>query len=514
MDYEQLISIDWKSVGNDYLGFFPDTYPELDFLKGDAWEALCDELAHEMPESVFDPLSGYLAQHGYELRNANDGGDVYRLAIVKAGEGSGFEAHCRAIIDDDGDPVGIESERLGLEGARMALQAPSKTKRKQAHFDPIAETDYHLEYGGVSLGRYTHRFVDYEEDGQTYYGIADLTVFPFQFVDADEIHALREQKHDFYPLYTNGSVQYWAWQNPPRKGRKVPVVQQIIAIEAFASGQWKIVEGTAVERDNHIYGEGCEDTLFALLPARDAQGVIVPERQCLCRIRDAVCTSIAEIASDVALLMPINRDEVAVRHSSDDSHLLLIDTASGKQERLPLRDEHASDIFAISNDEVGYITLSARAHSELDYLKEHTAYLNRLNIRNGSLRRAELTDLYNEYSYDPTMLRDQPLDKVKIRSFEGFIDAYRGHENWIILNYRTSYPGKYDRAWFWNIATDEVVKITPSECPRLEPTFHYLPSRDRYVGDSSCRLDLLKPFDELRAKCSGERLVWEVLALS
>ena len=513
MDQDQLIFIDWKSVGDDYLGFFPGTYPQLKFFRGDAWEALCDELAYEMPESVFDPLSGYLAQHGYELWNANDGSDAYRLAVVKAGEGSGFEACCRAITDDDGEPAGMEPERLGLEGARRALQAPGKSRRKPIRFDPIAETDYHLEYGGVDLGRYTHRFVDYEEDGATYCGIADLSVFPFQFVDADAIHALREQKHDFYPLYTNGTVQYWTWQNPPRKGRKVPVIMQIIAVEAFDSGEWKIVEGTAVERNAHIYGEGIEDTVFVLLPARDAQGFVVPDRERLCRIRDVVCTPITEIVSDVSLLLPVSRDEVAVRHSSQDSHLTLFNTASGTQERVPLHGEHVSDIFVISNNEIGYITLSTRAHPGLDYIKEHTGYLNRLNIRNGSLRRAELTGLYNEYSYDPTMLRGKPIAKIKVRSFDGFINAHRGHGSWIVLNYRTSSSGKYDRAWFWNSATDEVVKITANECPRLEPNFYYLPSRDRYVGDSSCRLDLLKPFEELKAKCPGGQLVWELLSL-
>jgi hypothetical protein len=489
MDDEKLVFIDWKSVGNDYLGFFPDAYPDLEFLQGDAWEGLCDDLANEMPESVFDPLSGFLARHGYELWNANDGSDAYHLAIVKAGDGPDFEARCRAMTDDDGDPIGIEPERLGLEGARAALGAPRKAKRKQARFELIAETDYHREYGGLEIGRNSHRLVDYEQDDGDYHGIADLTAFPFEVEDAVPIYDLLDQKHHFHALYTNGQVQYWTWQNPPAKGRKVPVVQQIIAIDDFAGGQWRVVDGTAVGPETFIYGEGCGDTLFALLPARDAQGCPVEERRSLCRIRDAVCTPVTDLAGDVAALVPVSRDQVAVSFSGDRSSLLLVDTASGRQRRLSAGGEDMDNPFVIDGDEIGFITLATRTHAEVDYLKEHTAYLNRLNIRDGNLRRAELTGLYNEYSYDPTLRRDQPLKKV------------------------TNYPGKYDRAWFWNTATDEVVKITAKDCPRLEPVFHYLPSRDRYVGDSACRLDLLKPFDEIRANCPGGRLVWESMAL-
>jgi hypothetical protein len=514
MDDEQLISIDWKSVGNDYLEFFPDTYPDLAFLQGDAWEALCDELATEMPESVFDPLSGLLARHGYELWNANDGSDMYHLAIVRAGEDPDFKARLLTIDDDEGEPVDIEPERLGLEGARAALNAPRKKSRKKAQFDPIAETDYHNTYGGLGIGRNTHRLVEYEENGQSYRGIADLTVFPFEIEDAQPVYTLLDQKHSFYALYTNGPIQYWTWQNPPQKGRKVPAVQQIIAIDDFASGQWRVVDGTAVGPDTFIYGEGCEDTLFALLPILDAQGAIVQGRQSLCRIRDAVCTPVADLACDIAALVPINRDEVLVSFSGDKSYLLLIDTANGQQRRLSAGGEDMDTPFVINDDEIGFITLASRAHAELDYINEHTAYLNRLNIRNGNLQRAELTGLHNEFSHNPTVLRDQPLKKIKVRSFEGFIKAGRGHEGWVVLTYLTTYSGKYDRAWLWNTATEDVVKITAKECPRLEPfLFHYLPARNRYVADSSCRLDLLKPFDELQANCPSGKLIWEAVVL-
>lgn len=514
MDDGQLISIDWKSVGNDYLGFFPDTYPDLAFLKGDAWEALRDELATEMPESVFDPLSGFLARHGYELWNANDGSDMYHLAIVKAGKEADFTALIRAIVDDEGDPLDFEAERLGLEGARAALNAPRKKSRKQAQFDPLAETDYHNEYGGLDIGRNTHRIAEYEEDGQSYRGIANLSVFPFEIEDAQPIHTLLDQKHSFQALYTNGPIQYWTWQNQPEKGRNVPVIQQIIAIDDFASGQWRVVDGTAVGRDMFIYGEGCEDTLFAFLPVRDAQGAIVQGRQSLCRIRDAACTAIANLSGSIASLIPLNRDEVAVSFSGDKSYLLLIDTTNGQQRRLWAGGDDMDDPFVINDDEIGFFTLASHPHAELDCFHEHTAYLNRLNIRNGNLQRAELTGLYNEFSHDPTVLRDQPRNKIKVRSFEGFINARRGHKDWVVLTYNTTYPGKYDRAWFWSTATDEVVKITAKECPRLEPfLFHYLPARDRYVADSSCRLDLLKPFDELQANCQRGKLIWEAVTL-
>ncbi len=515
MDNPRLIHIDWTSPGNDYLPLFPEQYPELAFLSGPDWEALHDDLATESPESVFDPLSGFLARHGYELWNADDGSDSYQLAIVKAGASADFEALIGSIANGADVPIDIRPERLGIEGARAAPKSPRKPRRKQPRFELIAETAYHREYGGLDLVRHTHRLVNFEENGDAFCHVADLTTFPFQLENDDAIQALLAQQHVLRALYTNGKTQYWTWTAPPEEGRAATAGQQIIAIDDFSQCQWRVVEGTAIGPDQLIYGEGIDDTAFVVLPSqtKNTRGRATALRR-LCRIRDAVCTPIAEFEGSVAALLPLNRDEVIVSFTADETHFLLFDSTTGQQRRVEAVGEKMSHLFAVNEDEVGFVTRTTQTHAQVDYLREHVGHLNRLNLRDGSLRRAELSGLRNDYTYNPTLRRDQPLSKVKVASFDGFIVGRRGHDGWVVLNYLTTAPGKHDRAWFWNTATDEVVKITAKECPRLAPIFHHVPALGRYVADSSCRLDLLQPFEEIKASCPHGQLIWHEVKLT
>ncbi|WVV48492.1 hypothetical protein THH46_05190 [Pseudomonas sp. NA13] len=49
-------------------------------------------------------------------------------------------------------------------------------------------------------------------------------------------------------------------------------------------------------------------------------------------------------------------------------------------------------------------------------------------------------------------------------------------------NYRANTFGSQTLAWFWNQGSDEVVKLSTKDIPRIKPDVRYVPTQDRYLA--------------------------------
>lgn len=198
--FEKIVSIDWKFVGRDYMGFFPDNYRELKFLFSQEWEDLCDEVANEMPENLFDQFSPFLAAYGYELWNLDDQSDSYNLCIVASTDVKQF-IEFWSNHPFDGEGVYFYSpERLGVEAAATVkpVKESGLTEPKQKK-TLIAEVDHHLEYGGIRNRQLLQRqVIEYQADGETFYGVADLDLFPFETLDAEGFYKKWEEGFRYF----------------------------------------------------------------------------------------------------------------------------------------------------------------------------------------------------------------------------------------------------------------------------------------------------------------------------
>ncbi|WP_343684132.1 hypothetical protein [Asticcacaulis sp.] len=531
-----IIGIDWKFVGRDYLGFFPEHYPDLAFFKSDAFEYLRDELANELPETCFERLSVFLAEYGYELWNIDTLGDEYRLLVAPSGQG---ETVCRAALngiaaewDDAEDIPDFGFERLA------PVAKPMKPGRKQtvkAKLPPIAtQDDWHRSYGGVWRPDVRQVFLDFEnEAGEDVSGLVDLHTFPLTEVDATGFYDLQAAGHSFMPLYGIEGGQYWEWQKPQKRQKIYDDYRSCVAlISDYNTPIVTEIPGSERRHGDNLGFTGFGQVLFQKVRADEAatwhnasalrigRKPETPEaRASLLRFDGVQFQHIAELHAQ-AHLLPLDADTIAVFDAAipDESghtaavSYYLIDSRTwvvmGKGQ-LPFAEPTTLEgLFVLGGDDILYVRTTQAAHPTHAALTEATGWLVRFNLRSGGWQQAKLEGLHDDYTINMALLRHQPPDKHRIRSFQGGLSIERGHDDWCILNYITSYAGRHDLAWLWNTVDDEIVRLLPEDFPRREPSVHWNPALGRYVADESCRLSLLPPFEELRQRRASHRLVW------
>jgi hypothetical protein len=141
-------------------------------------------------------------------------------------------------------------------------------------------------------------------------------------------------------------------------------------------------------------------------------------------------------------------------------------------------------------------------------MMETVLQMNRFHLRTRVHQISVLEGLWAEQTINLAIYKDDPPNKIKHRSFEGFLDIRKGHADWWVFNYVSNYFGKRDLAWLWNAKTNEIIKLQKNMFPRLEPRILFLPELGRYVAEDSCNLILLKEFTELYDSESKQVLQW------
>jgi hypothetical protein len=536
-DHHLIIGIDWKFVGRDYLAFFPDRYGELDFLRSEVFEQICDELANELPENCFPVLSSFLGGYGYELWNINTGGDDYALLIAPAGQG---ENVCREMISgfDEFLEGGYRFERVAPDALPFIGQPASKLPKKKKPPSMEAESDWHRSYGGVWRAGVKYDVVEFDDEndeGSTAMSLVDLHSFPLNSPDADGFHALIDAKHSFFALHAVAGGQYWQWEKP-QKRHKVwgDHIQSLAFIGDYAKPEIAEVEHSMRRAWLTLGTYGIDNRLFQTVRIEGGEpwlDVSVPDLRCLLPAREPSkpialleiegvrCRHIATVGEQTGIL-PIKETEIALfeeperTESADPGGLLyaLFDVTTGAVGTTgilpPDADLNTDRMFVLSADEIACVRRKTHPHPTCASLKEAVGWLNRFNLRTGAWREAKLDGLFDDYQVNMSVLRNQAPDKHRVRSFEGAIEACKGHDDWWVFNYLTSSSGKHDIAWLWNSATDEILKIEGQDFPRREPYIHFNAELGRYIADESCRLTLLTPFEEFRVGRETSKLRW------
>ncbi len=520
-----MISIDWKFVGRDYLGFFSEEYPDLDFLQGSAFSALSDAVANEAADTCFIGLSSFLAAHGYQLWNIDSGGDDYNLVLVADRDVDAFLAECAEDATEDFTP---ECERLAPDAPPWVAPPPSKAKTAPKTL--IAQSDYHLSYGGIGHGSAVLRVIDFEEDGETFKSLVDIRTFPLKGLEANDFFILiDEQQHGFSGLHTVDAGQYWRWEKPQKRQKLWS--NHIISLALVTGYQpVEIAEIPGMEwRDGAWIGSwGLGNTLYvhALHQGEEARfdaaaPLIGPEPG-----QDNECAALFHVSGLTArhvaslrkhdVVVPLSETEVLIIQPEGEKcpDYVVFDcdtgvvTASG---RLPMALPSPADtLHRLSADEIVLVRTEVTSHLTHTQLAENVGWLVRFNVRTGEWAEAKLDGLYNDFTINMAFLRTQPPDRHRVRSFDGFVSFAGGHDGWCVLNYLTSQSGTHDLAWFWNTHTDEILKIRQNDFARRTPSFFYNAALGRYLADESCRLDLLIPFEEIAAGRQIDRLVWNV----
>jgi len=132
----------------------------------------------------------------------------------------------------------------------------------------------------------------------------------------------------------------------------------------------------------------------------------------------------------------------------------------------------------------------------------------RFDVVTGTCRCADMEGFGVQYNARPLEI-DGTVEKRKSMSAqESGIHVERGHGDWWVINYSENVLGVHTIAWFWNAATEEIVKISSKDIPRWLPNIVYVREMGRYLGLDHDGLIRLPEFETIRATNGGGLLTW------
>jgi hypothetical protein len=515
-DQPDIISIDWKSAGNDYLGLFQTRYGDLAFLHSTEFDALMDELAFAIPETVFDGLSAFLAGHGFQLWNVNTLDDNYNLYIVADQDAPKRK---KSVLKELVGEVyaGAFVERLAPESAREALaEKQSKTRQsKKKKLPPITKDSEQLVDGHLQPFGNSARFVMsfYNDANILERVVVDAGTWPLQDVAASGFLAAT-QTMDCRVLYGSDKVTFIAVS----EGHKHEQICAVCDFETPTLDTWGN-EPTSPSRLASCVGFG--DRLFYI-----SRGVSAKrkhrnwaemdaeernQRAALMMMSGGQTVELAKLEKVPMLMIALSERQLVAFYGHHDTadHFAIFDVDTGEfGPDVALISPAMQSVVRLNADEFVYCTTNSQPHDTYPAMEVKTGFLCRVNCRTGEQRSAKLDGLCNAYTWDAAILRTQAPDKHKILCFHGFLELKKGHEDWVVLNYLSDFPGPTAVAWLWNSTTDEIVKITGQDFPREEPKLFYNQYLGCYMADHAYRLDLMVPFEEIYATRPKGRIEW------
>jgi hypothetical protein len=523
-DPSVLLLIDHRSMGGDFLPLFQQNYPEYPCLHTPDFEELIDQLALESVDNCAEALAAWLQPHKYTLWNADSGGDDYHLAIVPKSKVKEFVRFWSEGNEGDQEDGGADF-RLPLEEIRPPEKIQKPTKKSSKKFIWAEAVFQHDTYGGVgswiseNRPRVFMEFRDYDEENDKWeicHELMDLATWPPQPI---EISSGCDEKftRQWLPVQTATEPSLWMREKDANKNTHHFYVG---SIDSFSTWNFKPWWSPKQKQEG-----------WHSLPQRFGAGMIL-----VTRVFDKKSQEYS--AMDVLVVTPARAEpwfcdreprNLHVYPSPNQSECLIIKDSPQDDRRYVLAQGPVTvenfmpfpvtpadhGVFFLDEDEIIFFSEFERAGNPTrggHVMQEKVLQMNRFHLRTKVHQFCVLEDFCSDSVHNFKLFKSDPDDKVRIRSFEGFVDVRKGHEDWWVLNHISRSPGARDLAWMWNARTSQVIRIGTAMFPRLEPRILYLPALGRYVADESCNLMLLKDFSELDAQLPKSFLQWRATA--
>jgi len=497
--FDPLVHIDWKTPGSDLLGLLQHYYPDIDVFAGPGFEALLDKLSNEMPEVCFEALAPVLAGRGFDLWNLDAGADDYRPVIFPSDQREAFAQHWQSPRGEPRfTPILIEPQKPAVTEHKPAKPKRGKLKWLQEVHDypgPTYVHEYNYRNGWAAIteqdeDRWLCFLIDYNqwppaEQDMLEQRTDEVDGADLRLIDANARRSLwrRQVKHGDYSA--DDRFKYES-----RRGD---------AIEDFgpAGLQWPAFEEPCVVVDNEIF---------------ERQRIYEPKH--LTRIWRITADSSEVIFedSDELTILPVGgRRLLFMQHNGKRCWVWNQDTQQAIVAK-PMPTEayklRASTAY-LGGDEILLFSEGARQNVEHSGYQETVLLAWRFNFITGAKSKATLDGFGSELRQDTRLLVTQPKQVITLRTFHGQLQVARGHGDWWVWSYRANTFGTHTQAWFWNQRSNEVVKLTSKDIPRIKPEIRYLPSLDRYLAFEADFVAKLPEFSEIVEANGCEVLVFE-----
>lgn len=469
--FDPLVHIDWKTPGAEWLGLLQHAYPEV--FVGQAFEALLDELFNEMPEVCFEALAAVLTPQGYDLWNLDAGGDDYRPVIFPSDQREAFTQHWQS-------PRGVPRfTPLLIEPQKPAAAERKPAKPKRAKVKWLQEV--HDYPGPTYVHEYNYRngwaaITEQDEDRWLCF-LIDYNQWPPAEQDMLEQRTDGVDGADLRLIDAN--AQRSLWRHQVKRGdysaddRFTYEILRDKAIEDFgpAGVQWQAFEEPCVVVDEEIF---------------ERQRIYQPEH--LTRVWRITADS-SEVVfedSDELTILPVGpRRLLFMQHNGKRCWVWHLDPPHQAVPAKPMPAEAYKLRPAtayLGGDEILLFSEGARQNVEHAGYQETVLLAWRFNFITGAKTQATLDGFGSELRQDTRLLVTQPKQVITLRTFHGQLHVARGHGDWWVWRYRANTFGTQTLAWFWNQRSNEVLKLTSKDMPRIKPEIRYVPTQDRYLA--------------------------------
>lgn len=520
-DSSRHVHIDWKVGGDDWLVLLRDEFPEITQLQGDAFEALLDELAHEEVEVCLQALANHLHAYGYEVWNLDVGADDYRIALVPSGKRAAFEQYWKTHQPRDfegGDAVEIElrrtepnefAEQERIDQAAEAQGKPHGAKRKKK-LDWLAEkkgfSAFQVDRFDVCDGRVlASRAGEPGEGGRVsewWFWRMDLRQWPPTFELVQKIG--QDDSMRLFPSLAAavGEATLWQWRNLGEDDRSEQ-------LRIRRDGEWA---SFGPPEARHPSSSGSEESDLW----HDGWFWRV---RCI-GIDEARGWQISRTSATTTEVVYEGPEKPGHLHAFGTGRVLLMGESSyriweagrmGEARPLPVSTRAPNAVVWLGGNEILYFDHFVRDVVP-PWWRDQVLRAWRFDVVTGTARCADMEGFGVQYNAHPLEIDGTVRKRKSMSAQESGVHVERGHGDWWIINYNENVLGVRTIAWFWNAATDEVIKINSQDIPRLEPCIVYVPAMDRYLGLGLDGLIRLPEFETIRAANGGACLTWNEAA--
>ncbi|WP_259102708.1 hypothetical protein [Pseudomonas sp. JUb42] len=499
-DFAPLIHIDWKTPGGELLELFRHYYPDISVFSGPTFERLLDELTTQMPEVCLQALAPLLARQGLELWNLDAGGDDYRPVIIPADQRQAFIEHWQHSEDElELTPQWIEPHQPAPIEAKPAKTRSKKLNLLQDVHDfpgPTYINEHHYSNGWASITE--------QDDEQWLCFLLDFNQWPPAEQDMLEERNDNIDGADLWLLDANNDRSLWKRRVYRGSGSGEDLFQYEIRqdndTQRFgpAQLQWPEFENAPLVIDSQVF---------------ERQYLYEPDR--LCRIWRITADSseiIFEHPGEMTILAIGPRRVLFMEMGGPLCWIWHQDQPQQVTPAQPLPVEGyklTRSAVYLGGDEIMLFSESQRPNLEDPRFGETVLNAWRFDFLSGQATQSMLDGFGSEIRQQTQMLVTQPKRTVTLRTFHGQIHASRGHGDWWVWNYRSNSFGTQTLAWLWNQSSNQVVKLSSKDTPRINPYIRYLPSQDRYLAFEDDFVARLPAFAEILEAKGSEVLKFD-----
>ena len=467
VNYNLNIFFDWKSPGGEFLPMFRETYPYYKCLQSKKYQDLIDELVNENLSVTSARLAFFLAKFDYDLWEISTGGDDYCLAIMPSSHRAQFKKEWRD-----------NCESLTLVSPETATPTKSEKKKwiDQEHkFSEELFIQTHDNYFNGIISAFLMK-----DSKDKALRLVDFNQWPpcvekISHIDSKKCHW---EKHHL--VYSDNDRKIWLINSDSF---------QFVSLNGleFSKMSPQIHEPLST-RNILVIG----NIIFSVASSFDATSGITHSK--VLRITRHEVTTIFETKGSLEI-MDVGLNRILI----SESNIMIGDWESTQFCIWNEKDKAQVNVLAsfptmpcqiqnalayLGADEILYFSKIEQSVPETKSFKERILYAHRFNFITFKETSFALEGFCSETTYKAKMYNPGGKDLV-VKSFEGNVSIDKGHGDCWIISYSSRMSGPKTLFWIWNQNTNEALKVTTKDIPKIDLQLFYSAKLNRYFSYSS-----------------------------